>query len=224
MEIIERLNVLKEARKDLRYLLDRGYNKSSALRLVGDKYQLNKTERSILFRSVYSQREVDIIKSKKANLQELKGSNLWIDGFNVLNTVEAILRGEYVILCDDGVIRDFRETHSKYKITELTEKALLAIADFLKKAEVNKAIILFEEQISKSGELAALTRNLMNSLGINCTAKTTKTVDSELIKSGEIVASSDSAILLNCRKFIDIPANLNPPNGAKILILDEGNM
>jgi len=45
-----------------------------------------------------------------------------------------------------------------------------------------------------------------------------------LIKSGEIVASSDSAILLNCRKFIDIPANLNLPNGAKILILDEGNM
>jgi len=219
-EFEKRLAVLKEAATDLRYLLNRGYNKPSALKLVGDRYQLNKIERSILFRSVYSQRECMIIKSKRVEPGELRENEIWIDGFNVLNTVEAILRGECVILCDDGVIRDFSEIHSKYKITELTEAALSAVADFLKMAEVRQTVILFETQISKSGELAALTRSLMTKSGIKCTAKTTKTVDSELIKSGKIIASSDSALLLKCRKFIDLPAHLNIINKAKILTLD----
>jgi len=220
MSIPERLDVLREARRDLRYLLDRGYNKSSALKLVGDKYQLNKIERSILFRSVYSQKEVETIKSKRAALSELEEGELWIDGFNVLNTVEAILRGDYVILCDDGVIRDFSEVHSKYKITELTEKAIANIAQFLKSVKVYQAVILFEEQISKSGELAALARKLMTEAEIKCTAKTTKTVDSDLIKSGRIIATSDSAILLRCRKFIDLPSHLKIIDEAKILNLD----
>ena len=42
---LERLKILAEAGGDLRYLLDRGYNRSSSLKLVGDKYRLNKAER-----------------------------------------------------------------------------------------------------------------------------------------------------------------------------------
>jgi len=221
LNIEERLATLKDAAADLRYLLNRGYNKPSALKLVGDRYQLSKIERSILFRSVYSQEDVAIIKSKRAGIGELKGNELWIDGFNVLNTVEAILKGDYVILCDDGVIRDFSETHSKYKISELTERALEIIAHFLKTVKILQAVILFESQISRSGELAALTRRIMAKAGVRCAAKTTKTVDSELIKSGKIVASSDSALLLRCRKFVDLPAHLKIIKKTRILILDD---
>ena len=89
-----RISVLKEARKDLKYLLNRGYNKPSALKLVGDRYQLNKPERSILFRSVFSDREAEIIKSKRVSISELRGRKLLVDGFNVLNTIEEILRDE----------------------------------------------------------------------------------------------------------------------------------
>jgi len=220
MSILERLDALKEARRDLRYLLDRGYNKQSALKLVGDRYQLSRVERSILFRSVYSEREVELIRSRRADLSELEGEELWIDGFNVLNTVEAILRGDYIILCDDGVVRDFSEMHSKYRITELTEEAVASIAHLLESARVGLAVVLFEEQVSRSGELAALTRRLMSEIGVKCSARTARAVDSELVRSGKIVATSDSAILLRCRRFIDLPSHLGILKRAKVLSLN----
>ena len=40
-----------------------------------------------------------------------------------------------------------------------------------------------------------------------------------MIKSGEIIATSDSAILLKCRTFIDIPQNLTGVTKAKIIKL-----
>ena len=218
-KILKRLKALKEARTDLRYLLDRGYSKASALKLVGDKYQLNKIERSVLFRSVFSKKDVDVIKSKRADPSELRGDEIWIDGFNVLNTVEAILRGDYLILCDDHVLRDFSEIHSKYRLSEFTRKALEEIMKFMRKSEVRRVVILFESQISRSGEIAAMAREVMKAEKISGEAKTSKTVDSDLIKSGKIIASSDSAVLLKCRKFIDLTGHLELVKKAKIITL-----
>jgi len=214
-----RIDVLREARKDLKFLLNRGYRKSSALKLVGDRYQLNKAERSILFRSVLSDKEAVIIRSKRIDAEKLRGREVLIDGFNVLNTVEAMLRGETLILCDDGVLRDFSEVHSKYKLSGLTERALTEVLSFLKKLEVARAELLYESQISRSGEIAGLTRRMMKAFGIEGDARTIRTVDSILSRSQKIVATSDSAILLKCKHFIDIPQSLEPAKTAKIIRL-----
>lgn len=214
-----RIEVLREARRDLKFLLNRGYRKISALKLVGDRYQLDKTERSILFRSVLSDREVALIKSRRIDAKMLRNREVLIDGFNVLNTVEAMLSGETLILCDDGVLRDFSEIHSKYRLSHLTEQALSAILSFLKRLEVARAYLLYESQISRSGEIAGLTRRMMKDTGVEGDAKTLKTVDSTLIKSGKTVATSDSAILLKCKGFIDIPQSLELAKTARIIRL-----
>jgi len=215
-----RIDVLRDARIDLKFLLNRGYNKPSALKLVGDRYQLNKAERSILFRSVFPDREAELIKSKQVDVSMLRGRRILIDGFNVLNTVEAILRGDMLILCDDGVLRDFAEIHSKYRFSELTGKALEKILEFLKDNDVSEAEILYESQISRSGEIASLTRRMMANYNLVGTARTLKTVDSFLARSDEIIATSDSIILLRCRSFIDIPRNLDIVERAEIIRLD----
>jgi len=215
-----RIDVLRDARIDLKFLLNRGYNKPSALKLVGDRYQLNKIERSILFRSVFSDREADLIKSKQVNASMLKGRSILIDGFNILNTVESILRGDPLILCDDGVLRDFAEVHSKYRLSKLTEEALKEVLEFLREKEVSRVEILYESQISKSGEVASLTRRIMENYGIAGTARTSKTVDSTLARSEAIIATSDSAILLRCKLFIDLPRNLSLIKHAKIIRLN----
>ena len=197
---------MKEARKDLRYLLDRGYNKSPALKLVGDRYQLDRGERLILYRSVYSSKEVETISLKSVQPSGLKGEELWIDGFNVLNTVEAALRGEPLLICDDGVLRDFSEVYGKYKISTNTQKALKLIAQALKNLSISKVKILLESQISRSGEIAAEARRILSKHGLEGIAETTKSVDSQLSKTTSIVATSDSAILLRCKKFFDLSA------------------
>jgi hypothetical protein len=214
-----RIDVLREARLDLKFLLDRGYKKQSALKLVGDKYQLNRAERSLLFRSVMPESETEIIRSRIIRSEQLAGRRILVDGFNVLNTVEAMLRGEPLILCDDEVLRDISEKHSKYRPSHLTESALKMILEFLKNVHVAEVEMLYESQISRSGEVAGLTRHLLSEMGLRGDARTAKTVDSILAKSGEIIATSDSAILLRCRAFIDIPQNLAQAVGARIIRL-----
>lgn len=214
-----RLEILKEAKIDLKFLLERGYRRQSALKLVGDRYQLNRAERSILFRSVMLEQEASIIRLKRLKPEQLRGEKVIVDGFNVLNTVEAMLRGEPLILCDDEVLRDILETHSKYRLSHLTTKALEVILEFLKKAGVAEVEVLYESQISRSGEIAGLTRRMLSQIGLQGGARTAKTVDSILVKSGEIVASSDSAILLKCRAFIDIPQSLALAIGARVIKL-----
>lgn len=214
-----RIDVLREAKFDLKFLLERGYRKRTALKLVGDKYQLNKAERSILFRSVLPDQEAKAIRSKLLKPEQLRGKEVTVDGFNVLNTVEAMLRDEPLILCDDGVLRDISETHSKYKPTRLTEVAIREILDFMKEAGVSKATILYESQISRSGEVAGLTRHLLAQAGLEGDARTAKTIDSILIRSGGVIATSDSAILLRCRAFIDIPQSLARKRKAKLIMI-----
>jgi len=202
----ERIKVLAEAGRDLRYLLNRGYNRSSSLKLVGDKYRLDKAERSILYRGIYSSSDVERIASKRVMAEDLRDEHVLIDGFNVMNTVETMLRGDSLILCDDGVLRDFSEIHGKYKLSEKTHESLQLLLRALKELRIASAKILFESQISRSGEIAGYARRLLRETGLDGGAETAKNVDSQLQGSKHVVMTSDSAILLRCIRFYDLPA------------------
>ncbi|MCD6421672.1 MAG: DUF5616 domain-containing protein, partial [Thaumarchaeota archaeon] len=67
----------------------------------------------------------------------------------------------------------------------------------------------------------ALTRGIMTERGIDGTARTAKTVDSILSKSSDVIATSDSAILLKCRSFIDLPGSLEISKRVELIKLDE---
>ena len=202
----ERIKILAEAGRDLRYLLNRGYNRSSSLKLIGDKYRLDKAERSILYRGIYSSSDVERIASKRVMAEDLRDEHILIDGFNVMNTVETMLRGDSLILCDDGVLRDFSEIHGKYKLSEKTHESLKLLLKALRELKVASAKVLFESQISRSGEIAGYARRLLRETGLDGGAETAKNVDSQLQGSKHVVMTSDSAILLRCIRFYDLPA------------------
>jgi len=200
----DRFEVLKEAAVDLRYLLDRGYRKESALRLIGDKYQLDKSERLVLYRSTYSKNEIQNVKEKMLESSMVSGKDLWIDGFNVLNTVEAALKGELLILCDDGIVRDFSQVYGRYRFSQLTLSSLQLIMGELKNLHPSCVRVFYDSQISKSGEIAKITREVISNLGLRGDAETTKTVDSILSKTDAVVCTSDSVILSACRYIFDL--------------------
>lgn len=199
-----RLEVLREAAIDLRYLLNRGYRKESALKLVADKYQLNKSERLILYRSVYSNSEAESIKRKMLTPNMIRDKDVWIDGFNVLNTIEAAMRRELLILCDDGVIRDFSQVYGSYKISQFTISSISMILEELKNLKASNVRVLYDSQLSKSGIIAGKTREIMGSLGLRGNAEAVKRVDSTLSKIDAVVCTSDSVILLACKQFFDL--------------------
>ena len=195
---------LAEAAEDLRYLLARGYRREPALKLVGDKRRLSRLERLMLYRGVYDGATAEARRRKLADPAEASGRRLAVDGYNVLITLEAALSGAPLILCDDGVVRDLTASHGKHKATERTAKALRLLIGFLKEAKPSEANFFFDSQVGGSGELAAKVGRMLAEAGLKGSARAVKRGDKAALLGGEIVATSDSALIDKARLAIDI--------------------
>lgn len=198
------------ATADLKFLLNRNYNKKTALEFVGNHYLLDKDERNYLQRKVYSTDKVNGRKSKIIPLSKIKGKSLFIDGYNVLITVESIWRNdESIVFCEDGILRDLNAVFGKYRCNDETTPALNSIVALAKIYHPSNIQFFFDSQVSKSGELAKLAEKIMKEHEINGSANTVPNVDYQLVslsneKDG-VVASSDSVIMDKVDYILDIP-------------------
>jgi len=188
---------LHEASKDLKHLLNRGYNKTSALTFVCNHYQLEQKDRHFLARAVFADELVSTISEKRLPIEEIQGKDVTVDGFNVLITVEAVLKNE-AILCDDSVIRDTQGVFGKYKITETTEKALQEIFSLFKEYPPRTVTFYFDRQVSHSGDLCSTVRQ-------HFPCETVNHVDLLLANLNKITATSDSILIQKLDYYVDIP-------------------
>lgn len=195
---------LIKAVEDMRYLLERGYKRESAANFVASKYVLDKMGRSILYRCVYSLEDAKKVKEKAVSPEMLKGSKVAIDGFNVLNTLQSFVSGKLLVLCDDGVVRDIAEVHGEFRPTGIVEELIRLSVKTLKELGVVFASFYYESQISKSGEISALTRRILQEEGMEGSVETEKSVDSALLKDKRVVITSDSVIIHRAEKFFDL--------------------
>lgn len=134
----------------------------------------------------------------------MAGKTICVDGFNVLNTLEAHLRGEVMAICDDTVLRDFSEVHGKYKIGTLTTKSLEKIRLALSSLRVSMVKIFLDSQVSHSGEIAARARKILTTDKFPMVVETERTVDRRLLLESGVPATSDSVVLLNVERFFDL--------------------
>lgn len=204
-------DTLKDAAYDLKFLLNREYRKKVALNLVANKYLLNKDGRNYLVRKVFSNEKSRDRFVKIADINDINNKTIFIDGYNVLISVETICNQEFgsLIMCDDGILRDIKAVFGKYKTTTSTDTALNYIIKFLYKHNPACIYFLYDNPVSKSGELAKHTDNLIKTNGFNGTAITNKNVDFELVKLskdyGGIVATSDGVVIDKVDHVLDIP-------------------
>lgn len=205
--------LLRPAR-DIRSILRWGYPKFSTIRFVADHFQLSLEERHILARVIMPPDRIISRINKKIDCSEIKDRKILIDGYNVLLTVDSLLKKELMWFCDDGYIRDTRYYFSKAKQAEDIEEALDAVLGFLSEASPKSVFFLFDAQISRSGELAGFTRHKLKEYKISGEAKTSKIADFELKTEGGnpernvIVATSDGIIIDSVKEVLDIPACL----------------
>jgi hypothetical protein len=205
---------IQDAAYDLRFLLDRGYKKKSALTFVANKYLLDKKQRNFLVRSVFSKSRSEDRKRKIVNIHEIANKPLFVDGYNVIITVESICTHDdgSIVLCDDGVLRDVNAVFGRYKFSEITEKVLNEIVSTLERYKPSSVNFFFDRQVSFSAKLAELTKKLMEVHGLEGKVKLSKIVDYELAKAAKdvsgIVASSDSVIIDKVQKIVDIPSHI----------------
>lgn len=83
---------LKAAIGDYRLLLDRGYPVTATIKLVGDRYRLDRSERFILFRGVLDEASSAFIRGKIL-VTLAPESEIGVDGYNVLFTLINYRRG-----------------------------------------------------------------------------------------------------------------------------------
>lgn len=205
--------LLKPAR-DIRSILRWGYPKFATIRFVADHFQLSLEERHILTRVIMPPDRIVSRINKKVECTGIKDRDLLLDGYNVLLSVDSLLKKESMWFCDDGYIRDTRYYFSKAKQAEDIEEALNAVLKFLYETGPKSVIFLLDAQISRSGELAGFIRHKMKEYGISGEARTSKIADFELKTEGGssekkiVLATSDGIVIDSALEVLDIPACL----------------
>jgi hypothetical protein len=153
--------------------------------------------------------------AKAVGLSALSGRTVFVDGYNVLITVESLLGGFPVYLCDDGFLRDARGLFAGYKSSPSTNSAFFEILNLLAGARPARTVVLLDGQISRSGELAGQIRRLMAERGLAGDVETARDVDHQLKLCGAegIVASSDGNVIDSISQAIDLPAEIAARRG-----------
>ncbi|MEM3185020.1 MAG: DUF5616 domain-containing protein, partial [Candidatus Hadarchaeales archaeon] len=170
----------------------------------------------LLARCVFSKEEARKHREKIVGIREVRKRWLAVDGYNVLITVEAILRGEPVIMCEDGIVRDLRGVFGKYRFGEKSAEAVDEIVKAISKTKPKRVTVLFDAQVSRSGELARFVKERLEESGIRGEARAEKGVDSKVARA-EVTASSDRVVIEKARMIWDIPAYILRRRKEKVL-------
>ncbi len=200
---------LLEAYRDLKYLLNRGYRKSYALRFVSDHYRLKLEERHLLSRCVFPDSWVKAVSEKKG----YNGEPLGVDGFNVLITTESVIEGK-AIACEDGLIRDLKY-QKRYKVNERTPRVIELVMDALMELKPSEVVFFYGRAVPKSGIVAALTRKAMNEKKLKGDVKLVKSPDFHL-KGFKAVATADAGIIEKAEAVVDVPLMISIKLGIRV--------
>jgi hypothetical protein len=184
--------------------LSRGYVTPSALKLVGDRYRLTARQRTAVERSACSDADLARRRAHRVGRQELRGAALWLDGYNVLTTVEAAMAGGVVLGARDGTFRDMASMHGSYRKVAETRPALELLGEVIESAGVSECRWYLDRPVSNSGRLKTLMGELAAARGWKWDVELVPDPDAVLAAADQIVATADSVILDRCRAWFNL--------------------
>ena len=200
----ETRETLRQAVYDLSWLRTQGYAEPSAIKLVGDRYQLRARQRVAVGRCACADRAMAQRESRRIEPQAVEGLALELDGLNVLTTIEVALAGGVLLMGRDGCVRDMASFHGNYRLVQETEHAveiLLGVLDSMRPSEVR---IYIDRPVSNSGRLADTMRKAAERHSVSVDAVLSDRVDETLKTSTVVVATADSAILDACGRWVNL--------------------
>lgn len=189
------LTRLRHATSDLSWLLSRGYAIPSSLKLVGDRYALTARQRLAVSRSACSDDAAARRARHRVESVDLQLCELWIDGYNVLTSVEAALAGGVILHGQDSCFRDMASMHGSYRRVEETIPAIDQIGRHLESRGVQVSHWLLDRPVSNSGRLKQWLLERSTSHGWKWEVELVPDPDPILCVCPHLVASADSQIL-----------------------------
>jgi len=210
------LIILKKASRHITWLLNEGYDIKQACTFVGNHFLLSERQRLAAARSTAAEIQLEKRREKRLDMQDLNGKTVWIDGFNVIITLEVMLSRSVLLECMDGAIRDLAALRGTYRIIPETREAVRMMIDILKSAGVEEIHILLDEPVSNSGRLKALIADAGEAYPFGLDIRVQKNVDRELYDK-DCVISSDSLVLDHCRSWFSLAGECLKNVGAPVI-------
>lgn len=193
--------VLREALKDIAYLVNRGYSLERAVTFISNSFSFTARQRLALQRSCASDREIACRKDKE--IRDVTGETVYIDAFNIIISLEIALSGSLLLLCMDGTIRDLAGLHGTYRMIDKTLPALNLIFGKLADLKAARAVFYIDAPISNSGNLSKCIKDLSGNFPVITECHVINSPDKALYDKTRAV-TSDSIILNHCESWINL--------------------
>jgi hypothetical protein len=185
---------LLEAKEIVTFLLDHKFRVKQATMFVANHYMLNERQRLVLARGCGKTSDVAKRKAKMLKPEDLKGKEVFIDGFNAIIPLESMLSDSVLIQCADGAIRDLANLKGSYRIIDKTQSAIRLILQKLQNYGVAKATFYLDKPISNSGRLKSYINAIARDYAIEVDVELHDGVD-KLLYDKENVISGDCIVL-----------------------------
>ncbi|MEM9194700.1 MAG: DUF434 domain-containing protein [Myxococcota bacterium] len=211
--------MLRTACAHLSWLLSRGYASSGALKLVGDRFALDRRQRQAVERCAVPEAAQVQRRQRAVGPEAVAERAVAIDGFNCLIVGEAALAGAPVFRGRDGAHRDIQGVHGTWRRVAETEAVLDALAFTL--AAAASVTWVLDRPVSNSGRLSARIRDLASDRDLPWAVQLEDRADPALVEHGQtaIVATGDGWILDRVAEWIDLPAVVLASRGGWVLDL-----
>jgi hypothetical protein len=198
------LPALRGAAADYSWLLSREYATDSALKLVGDRWNLTERQRMAVRRSACSDAARARRLERLCSQTDLAGRDIFIDGFNVLTTIEAALGGAVVLSCRDQTYRDIAGLHGTYRRALETIPAISLLGATISGLGIRQCRWLFDRPVSNSGRIRSLFLEYARENRLDWPVDLVNDPDPVLKESNEIIATADSAVLDSCTRWFNL--------------------
>lgn len=216
------LPALRAATADLSWLIGKGYSLKSALKLVGDRYQLENRQRLPVQRCVAPDAAVAHRKAREVPTGAVTGQNLAIDGFNLLISVEAALSGAYLFRARDGCLRDIASIHGTYRRVAQTGRAIDLIGEVLAELKPVSVLWYLDQPVSNSGRLKTVLREKAEAAGWPWHIELVYNPDKVIAERDAIAVSSDSWVIDHAKHWCNLLRYVLEQKIPDVTVLDLG--
>ncbi len=204
----EQLPRLRKACCDLSWLLTRRYASKSALKLVGDRYCLTERQRLAVSRCACSDQALAHMDRGRQPFEANGRSEVWIDGYNVLTSVEAAMAGGAILKARDGCFRDMASMHGTWRRVEETIPAICLLGESIEQIGIRRCHWLLDRPVSNSGRLKAMLVEQASRHGWEWTVELHANPDRVLTEANATVATADRQVLLSCSRWLNLARNV----------------
>lgn len=214
----QNIKLLKTAQKDICTFINRGYGIDKTTGFVGNHFKLSARQRLALKRAISS--NDDIQKRMEHNISKLpENSTIYIDGLNLIITLEVALSNSTLLKCMDNTVRDLAGLRGTYKIIDKTDMALDLIGKKFTDMNISKAVFYLDSPVSNTGRLKQKILEFSEHWNFDVEVNLVLNADVVLEKLYNVI-TTDCIILNKCQSWLNTSFEIIVENIENIKLID----